>query len=80
MFKPFSSSCRKGGTGLGLVIVRDIVHEHGGEITLTRSDENGTTFQIVLPSDIKEHPSPIADETQSPRTTPSRLGSAPPVM
>lgn len=62
LFKPFSSSSRKGGTGLGLVIVRDIVHEHGGEITLTQSDENGTTFQIVLPSDIKEHPSPITDE------------------
>ena len=62
LFKPFSSSSRKGGTGLGLVIVRDIVHEHGGDITLTRSDENGTTFQIILPSDIEEHPSPITDE------------------
>lgn len=62
LFKPFSSSSRKGGTGLGLVIVHDIVHEHGGEITLTRSDENGTTFQIILPSDIEEHPSPITDE------------------
>lgn len=62
LFKPFSSSSRKGGTGLGLVIVRDIVHGHGGEVIMIRSDADGTTFRIVLPDDIKEHPSKFNDD------------------
>jgi len=62
LFKPFSSSSRKGGTGLGLVIARDIVHAHGGDIMMLQSNEDGTIFQIVIPGDIEEHPSPITDE------------------
>jgi len=50
LFESFTSSSRKGGTGLGLVIARDIVSIHGGELTLLETGENGTTFRIVLPS------------------------------
>ena len=49
LFQPFAGSARKGGTGLGLVIARDIVHAHGGDLTLVRSGEDGTTFRIDLP-------------------------------
>lgn len=53
LFKPFAGSSRKGGTGLGLVIVRDVVSAHGGTITLERSDETGTSFVIAIP---RQHP------------------------
>lgn len=38
------------GTGLGLAIVRDIVRDHGGEITLTSGDAGyGTVFTVRFP-------------------------------
>ncbi|MCP5372173.1 MAG: HAMP domain-containing histidine kinase [Hyphomicrobiales bacterium] len=50
LFKPFAGSVRKGGTGLGLVIVRDILRAHGGDVTLVRSADDGTVFRLVLPA------------------------------
>jgi len=50
LFQPFAGSARAGGTGLGLVIVRDIARAHGGEATLARSDDGGATFRIELPA------------------------------
>ncbi len=38
-----------GGTGLGLSIVKQIVQNHGGNISATSSEGNGTTFTIELP-------------------------------
>jgi len=49
MFQPFSGSGREGGSGLGLVIVHDLMRAHGGDIVLLKSDEKGTTFQLDLP-------------------------------
>ena len=43
------------GTGLGLTIVRWIIEEHGGEISVESSSENGTTVRFWLP----EYDSPI---------------------
>ena len=48
VFRPFASGA-KGGTGLGLTIARDIVHAHGGEITLEDSPKGGLRARIVLP-------------------------------
>jgi signal transduction histidine kinase len=39
LFQPFAGSVRKGGTGLGLVIIRDILRAHGGDVALVRSDK-----------------------------------------
>jgi len=39
------------GTGLGLTIVKKIVEEHGGRITVTSSLGHGTTFTFWLPLD-----------------------------
>lgn len=49
LFKAFAGSARKGGTGLGLVIVRDVMRAHGGDIELVSSGETGTTFRLSLP-------------------------------
>jgi signal transduction histidine kinase len=50
LFQPFVAAGRKGGTGLGLVIAREIVHAHGGELALAESGAHGTTFRIDLPA------------------------------
>ena len=49
-FEPFSGSARAGGTGLGLVIARELVHDHGGDLELLQSGEAGATFRITLPA------------------------------
>ena len=49
LFKPFSGSARAGGTGLGLVISREIVHAHGGDIELADSGPKGTVFRLRFP-------------------------------
>lgn len=38
-----------GGTGLGLSIVKQIVQQHGGNITATSIEGKGTSFEIDLP-------------------------------
>lgn len=55
-FKPFhrlesSRNRATGGTGLGLTIARDIVHGHGGSLTLRNNEgEPGLTATIRLPT------------------------------
>ncbi|WP_280381710.1 sensor histidine kinase [Nocardia wallacei] len=39
----------EGGAGLGLAIVRDVVHRHEGEIRVDDSDEGGARFVVTLP-------------------------------
>lgn len=48
LFKPFTSRA-KGGTGLGLTISRELARAHGGDLTLERTDESGTVFEVILP-------------------------------
>ena len=52
LFKPFSGSVRKGGTGLGLTIAADLVRGHGGRLDLVRSDADGSEFMIHIPRDM----------------------------
>jgi signal transduction histidine kinase len=40
---------RKGGLGLGLFIAQEIARSHGGLITVTSSEGEGTTFRVRLP-------------------------------
>ncbi|PIY59877.1 hypothetical protein COY95_04760 [Candidatus Woesearchaeota archaeon CG_4_10_14_0_8_um_filter_47_5] len=45
-----SSLTRKhGGTGLGLVIVKEILNAHNGRITVTSKPGKGSTFSFTLP-------------------------------
>ncbi len=50
LFKPFAGSGRPGGSGLGLAIAQEIVQAHRGTIRLVKSDTEGTTFAISLPT------------------------------
>jgi len=48
IFKPFFTTKVK-GTGLGLVISKNIVKEHGGTINFISDINSGSTFEINLP-------------------------------
>ncbi len=48
LFEPFRTT-KKHGTGLGLLIVRRIVREHGGEIAVESAEGQGTRITIHLP-------------------------------
>lgn len=47
-FEPYMTTKSK-GTGLGLPIVKKIVEEHGGRITLGNGEHGGARIDIVLP-------------------------------
>jgi signal transduction histidine kinase len=49
LFQPFVGSSRDGGTGLGLVIVHDILRAHGGDVALNSAPGEPTSFKLVLP-------------------------------
>src|SRR5438876_8950077 len=50
IFDPFFTTKEVGaGTGLGLSITYSIVKEHGGEISLDESPDEGATFEVLLP-------------------------------
>jgi signal transduction histidine kinase len=50
VFEPFYTTKPTGeGTGLGLMVVRTIVLEHGGEIDVTSTEGSGTEFRIRFP-------------------------------
>lgn len=52
LFKPFTGSARKGGTGLGLTIAADLIRGHGGSLNLIRSDAEGSEFMVHIPRDM----------------------------
>ena len=50
VFEPFfTTKAASKGSGLGLLVCREIVKLHRGEISVARSSDSGTCFQILLP-------------------------------
>lgn len=54
VFQPFykinkARTAEKGSVGLGLYIVKDIINQHSGEITLSKSELGGLKLTIILP-------------------------------
>lgn len=53
IFEPYvrldNSPHRESGTGLGLGIVRNIVHAHGGSIALSNHPQGGLLIRVLLP-------------------------------
>lgn len=49
LFESFSTAGKKGGTGLGLAVVKKIIDEHDGKISFSSEPNKGTTFTLSLP-------------------------------
>ncbi|WP_320781125.1 ATP-binding protein [Streptomyces sp. CRN 30] len=49
VFTRFWRGSKRGGTGLGLYIVKGIVEAHGGTITVGRAQAGGAEFRFTLP-------------------------------
>jgi signal transduction histidine kinase len=49
VFTSFFTTKGKGGSGLGLLLTRKIVQQHGGSIELETVPGEGTTFRIEMP-------------------------------
>ena len=64
-FEPYFTT-KPSGTGLGLLIVRRIVREHGGELSIESSQGKGLTLTIRLPYVDKRIRMLEAGETQMP--------------
>lgn len=64
LFQPFQSTKGYQGTGLGLVVTKKIVDEHGGQIEVESSAGHGTTFTLHLPLDVQA--APASAETHGP--------------
>lgn len=49
LFEPFVSEGKENGTGLGLTVVQKIVQDHGGDVMVEKTSEEGTVFKLRLP-------------------------------
>jgi len=49
VFTTFFTTKGLGGTGLGLLMTKKIIQEHGGSIELDTEPDKGTTVRITLP-------------------------------
>ena len=58
LFEPFHSTKGLRGTGLGLVVTKKIVEEHGGSIQVASAPGEGTAFTIRLPIQLGEASNP----------------------
>lgn len=50
IFKPYYSSDKIQGNGIGLYYAQSIVKAHGGSISVTSEEGNGSTFVITIPN------------------------------
>lgn len=65
IFEPFwqadqSVTRRRGGTGLGLSVTRELAHRLGGGVTVERREEGGSIFRVRIPGRCAEATSPSA--------------------
>ena len=63
VFQPFfrvdkSRSREKGGVGLGLSLVWEIAHLHGGDVRVRESGKTGTVIELTLPISAEERKKP----------------------
>lgn len=62
VFRRFFSTKGRKGTGLGLMIARKIVYEHGGRIDFESRKGKGTTFTVRLPRLKEVHHAQLQDQ------------------
>ena len=80
LFKAFtqadvSTTRRYGGTGLGLVISRQLCQMMGGEVTVESEPGKGSTFTVLLPTNMIEAPLPTDEPPMAaaPRSGPQTV-------
>lgn len=49
LYEPFFSASEHGGTGLGLVVVKNVIEAHSGKLEIKTGEGRGTVFTISLP-------------------------------
>ncbi|NHC45960.1 ATP-binding protein [Motilibacter aurantiacus] len=54
VFTKFWRTGRRGGTGLGLYIVRGLVEAHGGQIAIDTAPSGGALFRVELPAGVPD--------------------------
>jgi PAS domain S-box-containing protein len=58
VFEPFFTTKQSTGTGLGLWVAKEIIHKHGGTISVSSKsgsgDEHGTRISIFLPRTVNQ--------------------------
>jgi signal transduction histidine kinase len=59
IFQPFFTTKAK-GTGLGLALARDLARINGGDLRLRCSSSEGTTFRLILPTEVQAAVPPAA--------------------
>jgi PAS domain S-box-containing protein len=61
VFTSFLTTKGKGGTGIGLLITKKIVQQHGGEVTVVSEPGEGSTFRLTFPRRRLPQPKPKGD-------------------
>ena len=66
IFEPFTQEKNDArsvyqGTGLGMAIVKSLIDQMGGTITVTSEEGTGSTFVIVIPFEIASAPVPVQE-------------------
>ena len=51
IFEPFVTYGKADGTGLGMAIVRSVVQEHGGTVSVRSAPNEGTTVEVRVPEE-----------------------------
>lgn len=65
VFTNFFTTKGTGGTGLGLLLTRKIVQEHGGKITVESTPGEGSLFRLVFPRDRLPRPTEADSDSET---------------